>query len=123
MKSGSLDKDPRELLNECIYLEDSFVRLFGLKIYGAPWQPRFGNWAFNVDRGENILEKWNMIPDDTDILISKQTIFLFKSQRNNFRVRYSNLNLFFIALKKVNLIKFSFFNTLKQRMTYKYKYF
>lgn len=31
------ESDPRDLLLNCIYLEDSFVELFGLKIYGAPW--------------------------------------------------------------------------------------
>lgn len=29
--------NPRQLLTNCIYLEDSVVTLFGLKIYGAPW--------------------------------------------------------------------------------------
>ena len=27
----------RALLRNCIYLEDSYVKLFGLKIYGSPW--------------------------------------------------------------------------------------
>ena len=31
------DSDPRDLLTSCIYLEDSYVELFGFKIYGAPW--------------------------------------------------------------------------------------
>ena len=29
--------DPREFINNCIYLEDSYVELFGIKVYGAPW--------------------------------------------------------------------------------------
>lgn len=33
-------------------------------------QPEFGNWAFNLKRGSECLSKWNMIPDDTDILIT-----------------------------------------------------
>ena len=44
--------------------------MYGLKIYGSPWQPEFGGWAFNVKRGNDILKKWNKIPTDTDILIS-----------------------------------------------------
>ncbi len=47
------------------------MNLYGLKIYGSPWQPEFGGWAFNVKRGEEILKKWNKIPTDTNILISK----------------------------------------------------
>lgn len=30
-------KDPRQFLNNCIYLEDSMIELFGIKIYGSPW--------------------------------------------------------------------------------------
>lgn len=29
--------DPGELLKNCIYLEDSMIELFGIKIYGSPW--------------------------------------------------------------------------------------
>lgn len=53
-----------------IYLEDSGVELFGLKIYGSPWQPRFHDWAFNADRGEDIKKHWDKIPVGTDILIT-----------------------------------------------------
>lgn len=52
------------------YLEDSHIELFGLKIYGSPWQPRFHDWAFNADRGEDIKQHWDKIPIDTDILIT-----------------------------------------------------
>ena len=52
------------------YLEDSSVIVDGIKIYGSPWQPRFYNWAFNVDRGWDIAQKWEKIPQDTDILIT-----------------------------------------------------
>jgi 3',5'-cyclic AMP phosphodiesterase CpdA len=36
-KGFHTNQDPRELLTDCIYLEDTMVELFGLKIYGAPW--------------------------------------------------------------------------------------
>jgi Icc-related predicted phosphoesterase len=52
------------------YLEDSSVIVDGIKIYGSPWQPKFYNWAFNVNRGEEIAKKWEKIPMDTDILIT-----------------------------------------------------
>ncbi len=61
----------REMLSDqIIYLQDSFVKIEKLKIYGSPWQPRFFDWAFNVNRGAEIAEKWKMIPPDTDILIT-----------------------------------------------------
>jgi predicted phosphohydrolase len=53
-----------------IYLRDSSTEIDGLKIYGSPWQPRFFDWAFNLDRGPEIAEKWKLIPEDTDVLIT-----------------------------------------------------
>lgn len=52
------------------YLQDSSTIIEGLKIYGSPWQPRFYDWAFNLNRGAELAEKWKLIPDDTDILIT-----------------------------------------------------
>ncbi len=53
-----------------IYLNDNGINLFGLNIWGSPVQPRFFDWAFNRDRGEDIKKHWNLIPDNTDILIT-----------------------------------------------------
>jgi Icc-related predicted phosphoesterase len=52
------------------YLQDSFAEIEGLKIYGSPWQPRFFDWAFNLNRGAEIAEKWKLIPPDADVLIT-----------------------------------------------------
>jgi len=52
------------------YLQDSSITIGGVKIYGTPWQPFFFNWAFNLQRGEEIAEKWKFIDSDCDILIS-----------------------------------------------------
>jgi Icc-related predicted phosphoesterase len=49
-------------------LIDQGIELFGLKIYGSPWQTRFFDWAFNADE-DSMEKKWNDIPDDTDILV------------------------------------------------------
>ena len=52
-------------------MEDDFVIIDDIKIYGTPWQPEFYNWAFNLKRdGIDIINKWNNIPEDTDILIT-----------------------------------------------------
>jgi Icc-related predicted phosphoesterase len=51
------------------YLQDSSIEIDGIKFYGSPWQPRFGDWAFNVDRGEAIKQKWDQIPK-CDVLIT-----------------------------------------------------
>ena len=50
------------------YLEDSFIEIFGLKIYGTPHQLNFNNWAFNLSE-EELSRKWELIPDDVDILL------------------------------------------------------
>lgn len=57
-------------LTNAIYLEDSFVEIEGMKIYGSPWQPEFFQWAFNLPRGKELAEKWAKIPNDTDILVT-----------------------------------------------------
>lgn len=33
-------------------------------------QPWFYGWGFNLPRGQALLEKWNLIPDGIDILIT-----------------------------------------------------
>jgi Icc-related predicted phosphoesterase len=52
------------------YLEDSGVTIDGLKFWGSPYTPRFFNWSFNADRGEDIKRHWDMIPEGTDVLIT-----------------------------------------------------
>jgi Icc-related predicted phosphoesterase len=57
----------------CHYLQDAQVELFGLLIWGTPWQPWFHDWAFNAPRhdGEIFLaSKFDAIPDDTDIVVA-----------------------------------------------------
>src|SRR5690606_9104680 len=38
--------------------------------WGSPITPYFHNWAFNRKRGAKIKAHWDLIPDDTDILIT-----------------------------------------------------
>lgn len=57
------------------YLEDELMMVGEdyedmIKIWGTPWQPEFHNWAYNLPRGEKLKEKWDMIPTNTDILIT-----------------------------------------------------
>lgn len=51
------------------YLQDQAFEFEGVKFYGTPWQPLFFNWAFNLRRGKALREKWDLIPDDTDVVI------------------------------------------------------
>lgn len=52
-----------------IYLEDELISIEGINIYGSPWTPKFGDWAFMMPR-ETIGYMWDMIPDDVDILVT-----------------------------------------------------
>ena len=60
----------RALLHGLTDLQDEAITYCGLKIYGSPWQPRFFDWAFNVDRGPALKKIWAKIPDDTDVLVT-----------------------------------------------------
>ena len=57
---------PKDL--PAVYLQDSGFEWQGLKIWGTPWQPWFFDWAFNL-REPELKAKWDLIPDDTDILV------------------------------------------------------
>lgn len=50
------------------YLQDSGIDIEGRKIWGTPWQPVFGNWAFNANEKEQA-KHFAGIPDDTEILL------------------------------------------------------
>lgn len=66
-------KEVQEFLGEkpdFEYLCDSATAFCGLKIWGSPWTPTFCDWYFMKDRGDEIKEKWDLIPSDTDILIT-----------------------------------------------------
>ena len=53
-----------------IYLENDSTYIEGLKIWGSPITPSFGvGWAYNKDRGK-IGRIWNLIPEDTDIIVA-----------------------------------------------------
>jgi Icc-related predicted phosphoesterase len=72
------EKSPEKaekLITNAVYLKDSSIVIDGMKFYGAPWQPTFYNWAFNLDRGDEIKQKWDMIDEDTDVLITHGPLF------------------------------------------------
>lgn len=70
---------------EVIYLCDSGTTFEGLKIWGSPWTPTFLDWHFMKDRGEDIKKMWDLIPDDTEILITHGPPFGIQDQ-----VKYSS---------------------------------
>lgn len=51
------------------YLRDQITEIEGFKFYGSPWQPWFHDWAFNLQRGPEIAERWSHIPEKVDVLL------------------------------------------------------
>ncbi len=82
----------KEVAPSAIYLENSEVIINGLKFYGSPITPTFYNWYFNKDRGEQIKRYWDMIPSDTDVLITHGPPYgvLDKAMREDFPGAYEN---------------------------------
>ena len=71
-----LAKDIMSYYPNVTYLQDD-LEVIGenyqssVKVWGSPWQPEFYNWAFNLPRnGEELKEKWDMIPVGVDILMT-----------------------------------------------------
>jgi predicted phosphohydrolase len=57
------------------YLCDSGTEFMGMKIWGSPWTSRFVGMnfrccAFTVPNDDFLVPHWNMIPEETDILIT-----------------------------------------------------
>lgn len=68
---AAFDKAYETIRKGCTYLKDSTYRTEGgLEVYGSPWTPEFFDWAFMLDRGAPIREKWKQIPSSSDIVIS-----------------------------------------------------
>lgn len=60
----------RALLGEVTYLQDSGARIEGLHVWGSPWQPWFNDWAFNLPRGAPLAERWALVPESVDVLLT-----------------------------------------------------
>lgn len=58
------------LPSNIIYLNDSGTTINGIHIWGSPVTPWFFDWAFNRQRGSDIQQHWDLIPANTDILLT-----------------------------------------------------
>jgi Icc-related predicted phosphoesterase len=66
----NFSNEAQEIVSKYNYLQDQSVTLNGIKFFGSPWQPRFQDWAFNLSRGAEIRAKWDLIPEDVDVLVT-----------------------------------------------------
>lgn len=61
----------KEILpKEIIYLNDSGIKINEINIWGSPVQPDLIGWAFGKTRGVEMKTHWDLIPKNTDILIT-----------------------------------------------------
>ena len=51
-----------------IYLENESIEIEGIKIWGSPHTPQFGDWYFMKNRSK-LDRVWQSIPDDSDIVV------------------------------------------------------
>jgi Icc-related predicted phosphoesterase len=65
-----MEKGNAHLFKGLHYLQDSGVEINGVKFWGSPWQPWFHDWAFNLKTSTQLRSKWNLIPTDTDVLLT-----------------------------------------------------
>lgn len=75
---------PEVLPDNVFYLCDSGTEFEGLKIWGSPWTASFSGidpkcTAFTIpvspDQEDRLMDKWDLIPMDTDILITHSPPF------------------------------------------------
>jgi len=59
----------KRLLTNCIYLENEFVEVAGLNIFGSPLSLEFNRWSF-MGYETDLKKIYSTIPKDTDIIIS-----------------------------------------------------
>lgn len=73
----------KEIAPSVTYLQDSGVTIDGVRFWGSPVQPEFFNWFFNRKRGAEIKRHWDLIPDNTDVMISHGPLFGYLDKSNN----------------------------------------
>lgn len=52
------------------YLCNSGITIEDLNIWGSPYTPKYYDWSFMCERGSEIKQHWDLIPLNTDILIT-----------------------------------------------------
>lgn len=52
------------------YLENSGITIDGVNFYGSPATPAFMDWEWNYRRGHEIGAIWDLIPENTNVLIT-----------------------------------------------------
>lgn len=96
------------------YLCDSGTDFEGLRIWGSPWTKTFPGMnphckAFAVDTEQELAEKWALIPDDTDILITHGPPYGILDKCDNGHVGSLSLRNSVLAGEKMENLKLHIF--------------
>lgn len=62
-------KSGKPVFKNAVYLVDETYHFNGINFYGSPWLPDLEGWA-NYLPDNKRKEKWELIPDSTDVLIT-----------------------------------------------------
>ena len=91
-----------------VYLKNTSFDIDGIKFYGTPHQPHFGSWAFNVPDYSKLVNIYNNIPDDTDVLLTHCPPYgiLDQSHRPNYSNPTGEEHLGSMELKEVLAAKY-----------------
>jgi predicted phosphodiesterase len=86
MNNENLSQSDVDYLEDSEFIIESPEFSRPIKFWGSPWQPWFYDWAFNLPRqGDELDQKWSMIPNDTDVLITHGPPNGILDLVNNFR--------------------------------------
>ncbi len=108
------DDDTKQMNQNCLDFEDSKQpKLKSLKVWGSPWTKTFPGMnpkckAFTVDTEEELAEKFSLIPDDIDILITHSPPHSLLDQTKDGR-NAGSISLMHYVEKRVDKIKLHVF--------------
>ena len=82
-----LEEDP-STATRCLgpsvdYLFDSGIEIDGISFWRSPWTAWFHDWAFNLQRGKVLREKWSRIPERVDVLVTHRPPYSILNRTKN----------------------------------------
>lgn len=69
VKINLLDRINIDIDDRLIYLEDTYFKFKGIKIFGTPYCKLFGRWAYTVNN-ESLIAHYDKCPENCDILLT-----------------------------------------------------
>jgi len=70
IEKGLIHKDDINFSMGIHYLYMNTIEIMGMKIWGSPYVPRYGDWAFMKPRAEMMKKVWDFIDPEADIIVT-----------------------------------------------------